>query len=647
MKNIPVIGKFMLVMGLFGVFAVGLAVFSASKMAAIETGYGGALTHESIGALSFARASSRLNGMRAAIGDLEIANTSETNDAYQAEFSRAHADFIKFMDFAAAADPASADATVNLKQRVLDYVDAACNASIKAGANATNPAAVTAAQALYLKDCAPGFPALAAELTAGTERWQTVVASKKDALSALSAQTITLTYIIIFSGLALVMGSGFVAIRSWISKPLIALAALMGRLAGGDLTQTVTGTDRKDEVGTMSRAVQVFKDAAIEKGRLEQQAELDRHAADQVRAQTEQDRQVIADQQAAVVQSLADSLQRLSAGDLTCDMTGAFAPEYERLRTDFNAAVAGLRGVISTIITNSSAIRLSTGEISQAADDLSRRTEQQAASLEETAAALDQITTTMRKTAEGAVAAQEVVASAKTEAERGEGVVKDAVSAMNEIEKSAREIGQIIGVIDEIAFQTNLLALNAGVEAARAGDAGRGFAVVASEVRALAQRSAEAAKEIKGLIGTSTLHVGRGVTLVRETGSALVHILDRVTRINGAVTEIAASAQEQASGLAQVNTAINQMDQVTQQNAAMVEESTAASHSLAADTAELERLTARFKTGEDQAVQASKARTPASGAKVSNAIPSAKPLRVVAGNTVRKPVAHQDDWQEF
>ncbi len=647
MRNVPVIGKFMLVMGLFGAFAVGLAVFSAGKMAAIDSGYSSAISHESIGALSFARASSRLNGIRAAIADLEVSNTQEGNDKAKAELNRTHAEFMMFMDRAADADPASAEATVDLKQRVLTYIASSCDASIKAGETAADPAAVTAAQALYLKDCAPGFPSLTAELTARTDKWLGAVTSQKDDLSAVTGHTITLTYIIILGGLALVMGGGYVAIRSWISKPLIALAALMGRLAGGDLASTVTGTDRKDEVGTMSRAVQVFKDAAIEKGRLEQQAELDRHAADQARIQAERERQVVSDEQAAVVQSLADSLQRLSAGDLTCDMTGAFAPEYERLRTDFNAAVAELRVVISTIISNSSAIRLSTGEISQAADDLSRRTEQQAASLEETAAALDQITTTMRKTAEGAVAAQGVVASAKTEAERGEGVVKDAVSAMNEIEKSAREIGQIIGVIDEIAFQTNLLALNAGVEAARAGDAGRGFAVVASEVRALAQRSAEAAKEIKGLIGTSTLHVGRGVTLVRETGRALVNILDQVTRINGAVSEIAASAQEQASGLAQVNTAINQMDQVTQQNAAMVEESTAASHSLAQDTAELERLTARFKTGVDQAVQGPKARTPAAGVKVSSATPSAKPLRVVAGNAARKPVANPDEWQEF
>ena len=474
------------------------------------------------------------------------------------------------------------------------------------------------------------------------------VKSKSDALEATTRQTVALTYVIIVSGLAVVMIGGFFAIRAWVSKPLVALATLMGRLAAGDLASEVTGTERKDEIGAMSRAVQVFKEAGIEKHRLERQAETDRHAADEERARTEKDRQILADQQATVVQILADGLGRLAAGDLTCDMAEAFAPDYERLRTDFNAAVTELRSVIGTIVTSTGAIRSGTGEISQAADDLSRRTEQQAASLEETAAALDQITATVRKTAEGATAAQAVVASAKTEAEHGEAVVKDAVTAMSEIEKSAREIGQIIGVIDEIAFQTNLLALNAGVEAARAGDAGRGFAVVASEVRALAQRSADAAKEIKALIGNSSSHVGRGVTLVQETGAALSRILGQVTQINGTVGEIAASAQEQASGLAQVNIAVNQMDQVTQQNAAMVEQSTAASHSLAEDTAELERLTARFKTGIERSPEPVRARDVVTAARSKASRPSASvhALRV-EGNTVRKPMADEANWKEF
>jgi methyl-accepting chemotaxis protein len=249
------------------------------------------------------------------------------------------------------------------------------------------------------------------------------------------------------------------------------------------------------------------------------------------------------------------------------------------------------------VATSASAIQSGAREISTASDDLSRRTEQQAASLEETAAALDEITATVKKSAEGAKHAREVVGAADTDAKNGAVVVKQAVEAMDAIAHSSGQIGQIIGVIDEIAFQTNLLALNAGVEAARAGEAGRGFAVVASEVRALAQRSADAAKEIKGLISTSTSQVDMGVKLVAETGQALERIISQVSEINTVVAEIASGAQEQATGLAQVNTAINQMDQTTQQNATMVEESTAASHSLSQETSQLSGLIGRFQTG--------------------------------------------------
>jgi methyl-accepting chemotaxis protein len=228
----------------------------------------------------------------------------------------------------------------------------------------------------------------------------------------------------------------------------------------------------------------------------------------------------------------------------------------------------------------------------QASEDLSQRTVQQAASLEETAAALDEITATIRKTAEGANEARQLVAAAKTDAARSGEVVKETVAAMIGIEGSSRQISNIIGVIDEIAFQTNLLALNAGVEAARAGDAGRGFAVVATEVRTLAQRSATAAKEIKALISASSAQVATGVTLVGETGKALNRTLAQVEKINNLIVDIAASAREQATGLQQVNITMSQMDQVTQQNAAMVEQATASSNSLAM---EAEALATRFR----------------------------------------------------
>jgi methyl-accepting chemotaxis protein len=315
------------------------------------------------------------------------------------------------------------------------------------------------------------------------------------------------------------------------------------------------------------------------------------------------------------------------------------------LRSNFNAALDGLQEAIGSIAFNAGAINAGAGEIAQSADDLSRRTEQQAASLEETAAALDQITATVRATAAGAVQAAGVVQSARSDANKSGAVVRDAITAMGEIERSSSEINQIIGVIDEIAFQTNLLALNAGVEAARAGESGRGFAVVASEVRALAERSAQAAKEIKSLITQSAGQVGSGVRLVGEAGASLERIAAHVAEIEILVTNISGSAAEQATGLQQVNTAVNQMDQMTQQNAAMVEESTAASHSLSQEADSLNAAVARFRVGPRQGEverQASR-----------NAVASVSSRTVMAMKTVGRggaapaPVMDAEGWAEF
>jgi methyl-accepting chemotaxis protein len=387
----------------------------------------------------------------------------------------------------------------------------------------------------------------------------------------------------------------FATVRS-ITGPLAQLKTSMLALSAGDLDVRLAGAKRKDEIGAMAASVQVFKDNAVRARVLETQAAEARDDAERERSLNEAERAAAAEQQANVVAEVASGLAKLAEGNLTGRLS-AFPPNYKKLETDFNAAIAKLQTTIATIAGNSRGIYSGTGQISHAADDLSKRTEQQAASLEETAAALDEITATVRKTAEGAKHASRLVTNTKLVADRSGQIVQDAVVAMSGIEKSAGEITQIIGVIDEIAFQTNLLALNAGVEAARAGDAGKGFAVVAQEVRALAQRSAEAAKEIKALISTSSTQVGSGVELVGETGRALTQIVAQIGEITGIVAEIAASAQEQATALNEVNSAVNQMDQVTQQNAAMVEETTAASHSLADEAEALSGLVGQFNVG--------------------------------------------------
>ncbi len=418
----------------------------------------------------------------------------------------------------------------------------------------------------------------------------------------------------VITALVVALAAAF-SLTRLISKPISRLTQVMGRLAAGDNLVDIPTAHQADEIGQMARTVLVFKDAAIAKIKLQSDADATRRLADSERLAHEAAKEHAARQDQFAIDALGQGLSSLASGDLAHRIDTAFVAKTDRLRLDFNTAIDQLRRTMQTISEKVQAIRSGTGAIKTASQDLSKRTEQQASSLEETAAALDEIMATVHKTAEGSKHAREVVGRAKKDAEHSAQVVRQAVGAMSGIETSSAQIGQIIGVIDEIAFQTNLLALNAGVEAARAGDAGRGFAVVASEVRALAQRSTEAAKEIKALISASSARVGQGVDLVGQTGDALDRIVSQVDEINGIVGEIAASAQEQAAGLGEVNASINQMDQVTQQNAAMVEETTAASHALAEETDGLVRLIGQFQLGDDGHANASALRALARSAR--------------------------------
>ncbi len=478
--------------------------------------------------------------------------------------------------------------------------------------------------------------------------------------SAIAGPANRLAFALMAGGLAmlgLVLFALLTMTNIFVRRPLARITGAVSALSAGRYEDPIRGTELKDEIGSIARALEGFRHDLAETGRLRTDEERARVQADAERARNEAMQRANAEAQQQVVSSVGEGLDRLAGGDLTFRLSGEFPAEYRKLRDDFNAAMSQLQDTMKVIVGNAAGIRSTTDEISHAADDLSRRTEHQAASLEQTAAALDEITATVRRSAEGANQAKGAVDRTRQGAEESGRVVGQAVQAMQQIEQSSSEISQITGVIDEIAFQTNLLALNAGVEAARAGDAGKGFAVVAQEVRALAQRSAEAAKEIKALIASSSEQVGQGVKLVGQTGEALRRIVGEVAEINALVTEIAASSHEQATGLAQVNTAVNQMDQVTQQNAAMVEESTAASHSLAQEATALSTLVSRFDIGE-AAVPAPVAKaappvriTPQRPEPERPAPPPTRPASrspaYAGGAATAVALAPQDDWTEF
>lgn len=459
----------------------------------------------------------------------------------------------------------------------------------------------------------------------------------------------------------LILLAGLYALRRRAILPLAAMRDYMSVLANGDYLKPVPYEGRADEIGAMARAVTVFREAALERSASRRQREEDQARQMDIERRQMADRATADAERAKVIERLSQALERLSSGDLTCEISESFGEGYEKLRNEFNSSVRVLAQTLGQISGVTATVRDGTNGIATATEELAKRTEAQAASLEQAAAALDEITVTINTASARAQEANQMVALTKESSQRSSSVMTEAVAAMQKIEDSSAKISQIINVIDEIAFQTNLLALNAGVEAARAGEAGRGFAVVAQEVRELAGRSANAAKEIKALIHTSSAQVATGVTLVNRTGEALGEINSRVQKVEGLIATIVQASSEQATALAEVNGAVSRMDQVTQHNVAMVDETSASCRELNGQALNLDALIARFKLADRQVYRSPAATAPGprpadlpleitpARAKATSLPPTASIVgpgrKVVSGSKGGAAAAEQ--WEEF
>ncbi|AGS26340.1 methyl-accepting chemotaxis protein [Rhizobium etli] len=425
------------------------------------------------------------------------------------------------------------------------------------------------------------------QLTAFAEMQRQNAADERDDANSMSLGTTILGVVS-----AILAGIGLTVT---LKGPINQITSAMRRLADGRLETSIVGESRADEIGDMARALGVFKNNAIAKVEIEERSEIERTRAEEERHRNDEEKRAVEQQIDFAVTALAEGLGRLARGDISQTIATPFFGRLEQLRNDFNSSLLRLQETIDQIRTNTRMIEGNAGQMDLSASNLAKRTEQQAVALEEIAAAIEEITTTVRSSAARADDAREIITNTKKTADSSSKVVASAIQAMSKIEAASDEIVQIIGVIDDIAFQTNLLALNAGIEAARAGEAGKGFAVVAQEVRDLAQRSAEAGQKIKQLIGRSRAEITNGTRVVRETSEVLGSISAKVVTASEQMDVIARSSREQYNALHEVNSSVNRMDQMTQQNAAMVEETGAATKELADETRTLLQLIDQFQ----------------------------------------------------
>ncbi|MFK0383852.1 methyl-accepting chemotaxis protein [Agrobacterium sp. NPDC090273] len=644
LKNTKIKTKVVFVISLMSLMSLSGISYVSWQYKSTDSVYSDFIANEALAAVLNARTSGNLNALgmqtlRATLNDPKSSDFEAAVKTFRADRKQLEERQNKIMELV----PARTDAAREILKGVVEVEDLGNKAIALAQAGKQAEAQQMALAVLQkMTEVSP-------KISAGNEQLIQVMNEGRQRLTASTSTTIWTG----LAGIAIVsmmlIALGLLISSRGITAPIARLRERMGSLAAGDTVSEIDGMDRKDEVGQMAAAVQAFRESAIERIRLEKETEANRSLSEKDRIEREKQKAKEAVDVQFAVDNLATALSKIAQGDVTYRIVQPFVASLDGIRGDFNRAAEQLQLTLNQVAQNARGIDAGANEIRSAADDLAKRTEQQAAAVEQTAAALEEITTTVKDASKRAQDAGQLVGRAKVGAEQSGEVVQRAVSAMEQIASSANEISNIIGVIDEIAFQTNLLALNAGVEAARAGEAGKGFAVVAQEVRELAQRSAGAAKEIKNLITTSNGQVQQGVQLVGETGKALEQIVTEVKEINRHVAAIAESAQEQSSGLQQINTAVNQMDQDTQKNAAMVEESTAASHGLAREASSLNQILSQFKLSEGGYSEAStplRTASPADRPAVSPARALGGKIRAAfAGNAALNTSA--DSWEEF
>ena len=601
--NMKISAKILAVITLLSCVTVMVIALSALQLRSLSESYADIIEHDYPAILAGARANRSLKEMgyaayRAIAYDGKSAEAKAADEAEQTSFKAG----LKFLDDAIKADPENKPAYEGFKRRFNDVQDVVKDV-VAHGLKDENQEAT---QGMVKGDRL--IAALVDDIYKLAIGQLDAVTRKTEESSQKSRSTIFIIIGVGVVGLILCVGIGVWLAMAGIARPLTRLGGRMNTLAEGKYDIEIEGSERKDEIGAMAKTVLVFRDAGKEKVRLEAQAAEQRKEAEEQRQKAEEERRrnaeaqaIAAEEQARAVKALADGLGKMAEGNLTVRLDAGFTEAYAQIRDDFNLTIERLRETIESIVSSTREVTNASAEISTSTTDLSQRTEEQAASLEQTSASMEEIAATVKKNAENAQAANQSTGKASDVADRGGEVVAQAVAAMAEIEASSGKIADIIGVIDEIARQTNLLALNAAVEAARAGDAGRGFAVVASEVRTLAQRSSQAAKDIKDLITNSSGKVTEGVELVNRAGASLKEIVEAIKEVAGLVSDIAGASTEQASGVAEINKALAQMDEATQQNSALVEENAATAKALEQQAKAMDERVAFFRLSDGAA----------------------------------------------